>query len=95
MAVSRPGAVVQIVAEQQAEERVLDVSSAIVGVARADPGPGELARRLSTSGRRMAETFTWGVILPKWESLLRDAARRVAGAPPLSGIPQTSGDGTL
>jgi len=54
-----------------------------------------LARRLSTSGRRVAETFTCGVILPKWESLLRDAARGVAGAPPLSGVPQTSGDGTL
>jgi glycosyltransferase involved in cell wall biosynthesis len=57
-------------------------------------GDPELARRLSRNGRAMAETFAWGVILPKWESLLRDAAHRMAGAPPLSGVPQAS-DGTL
>ena len=34
----------------------------------------ELAAALSCNARRKAETFDWSIILPQWESLLREVA---------------------
>jgi glycosyltransferase involved in cell wall biosynthesis len=35
-----------------------------------------LSATLSRGGRRKAETFDWPAILPRWDSLLTNAARR-------------------
>ena len=39
----------------------------------ADP---ELAARLSTCGRRQAETRDWSAVLPRWEAILLECAKR-------------------
>jgi glycosyltransferase involved in cell wall biosynthesis len=39
----------------------------------------ELAERLSRNARRKAEQFDWSVILPRWQALLRLAAKKNNG----------------
>ena len=34
----------------------------------------ELAQRISKNGRRLAESFDWGIVLPQWERLFSQVA---------------------
>jgi glycosyltransferase involved in cell wall biosynthesis len=50
-----------------------DDPAAMADAVRRIVGEPDLARRLSSAGRRMVEGFDWSVILPRWKELLESA----------------------